>query len=255
MGRKISYVVLIAWISLAVLMPVYGISQTAEPVTLEEGAPKASAEVRAYAKVKKIPRLDSFYPSSMKNRNIAGAVSIVRVCVDASGKIEGEPVLLTSSFNDDFDRATIALAKNGQYEAGTVDGIARPGCVAYRVTGEFKVEATSAQIAAVKALREQLGKLVPRIEGDIEYESVTSSGATLTFTKKLWKKDLSGSSRAELKELFKRTTEQESNFYCNIKSIRQSFTSGVSIVTWYKHSGGGTIFGIVTNDESCNAKR
>jgi len=255
MGSKIFNLALSGWMSLAFLVPVYGQTQVADPVTLEGGAPNASTEVRGYAKIKKIPRIDSYYPRSMKNRNIAGAASIVRVCVDSMGKIDGEPNLITSSFNDDFDKATIALAKDGQYEAGTVDGVARPGCVIFKVTGEYKLEATSTQIAAVNALREQLGKVVPRIEGDVEYESVTSDGATLTFNKKLWKKDFSGSSRAELEELFKRTTEQETSFYCNIKSIRQGFKSGVSIVTWYKTSGGGTIFGIVTNDESCNARR
>jgi TonB family protein len=67
-------------------------------------------------------------PSSLAE---VGSRAEVRVCVDAQGRLTGEPKLMRASGDPGFDAAAVAVAKSGSglYRAGSVDGKTAAGCL------------------------------------------------------------------------------------------------------------------------------
>jgi TonB family protein len=85
------------------------------------------------------PNTDDFYPSLSKFRGEQGIVT-VHVCVDASGRLTGEPTLAESSGVWRLDAGALRLAKagSGHYRASTEDGSPVNSCYLFRV--HFRLE-------------------------------------------------------------------------------------------------------------------
>lgn len=85
------------------------------------------------------PNTDDFYPSLSKFRGEQGMVT-VHVCVDASGRLTGEPTLAESSGVSRLDAGALRLAKagSGHYRASTEDGSPVNSCYLFRV--HFRLE-------------------------------------------------------------------------------------------------------------------
>ena len=218
---------------------------------VDEPTPTNRMERELEAQIKYLPRIDKFYPKNIDRTDLSTAATLVRVCVNSEGQLRGEPILVASSFIKDFDAASLSMAREGIYEAGKADGVALPGCVDLEILARYKYETTSTQIGAVAALRRSLERLVPSVDGDVEYLSVESSGATLVWKKKLWKLQDTVPIGLELERMFAALTRNEALFYCAVEAVRSSFKSGVSIRTWYQLPSGETIFIVVTNQDSC----
>jgi TonB family protein len=74
-----------------------------------------------------LPPAAEFYPSGARERREQGVVN-VRVCVDASGVIQGTPTVQRSSGFGELDAAAIDLAGAGHYAVSMRGGVAVPNC-------------------------------------------------------------------------------------------------------------------------------
>ena len=90
------------------------------------------------AKIRRMPSSEDYYPAASKRAEEQGSV-VVRVCVDARGRLIGDPTVVTSSGYSRLDAGAVRLAKAGRYQAGTSDGQAQSeSCVSFRVKFEIK---------------------------------------------------------------------------------------------------------------------
>jgi TonB family protein len=96
--------------------------------TLVQGGPGAG-----------FPDPDDFYPTLAKYREEQG-VAIVRVCVDAHGKLTADPTTLQGSGSALLDAGALKLAKagSGHYRASTEDGQPVNSCYPFRVRFQMK---------------------------------------------------------------------------------------------------------------------
>jgi protein TonB len=102
-------------------------------------APPAPVVVaRTPAKIGRMPSSEDYYPAASKRAEEQGTVT-VRVCVDAKGKLIGDPSVVTSSGFDRLDEGAVKLARAGRYQPGTSGGQAQDeSCVSFRVKFEIK---------------------------------------------------------------------------------------------------------------------
>ncbi len=80
------------------------------------------------------PRSESFYPYTARLWAQEGA-TVVHYCVDANGRLSGEPTVERTSGDDDLDGAALALAKagDGHYMPAHEAGKAVAGCASFKV--------------------------------------------------------------------------------------------------------------------------
>jgi periplasmic protein TonB len=85
------------------------------------------------------PNPDDFYPSAAKRLEEQGS-AIVRVCVDANGRLMSDPTTVQSSGNARLDAGALQLAKagSGHYRASTEDGRPVNACYPFRVRFQLR---------------------------------------------------------------------------------------------------------------------
>jgi TonB family protein len=85
------------------------------------------------------PNTDEYYPSISKWKLEQGIVT-VRVCVDAHGRLTGEPTTVESSGSARLDVGALQLAKagSGRYRPTLEDGKAVNSCYSFRVRFELR---------------------------------------------------------------------------------------------------------------------
>ncbi|MBV8342623.1 MAG: energy transducer TonB [Gammaproteobacteria bacterium] len=88
---------------------------------------------------KNFPATEDFYPPASKRLEEQG-VSVVSVCVDASGKLTNEPSVATSSGSPRLDEGALKLAKagSGRYKPATEDGKPVPECFKFGIRFQLK---------------------------------------------------------------------------------------------------------------------
>ena len=90
------------------------------------------------ARIGRMPSSEDYYPAASKRAEEQGSVTL-KVCVDRSGKIIGNPTVVTPSGFERLDEGAVKLARAGRYQAGTVGGQPAPeSCVSFRVKFEIK---------------------------------------------------------------------------------------------------------------------
>jgi TonB family protein len=80
-----------------------------------------------------LPGTQDYYPPAKRRDGIEG-VSDVRVCVDARGFRQGEPVLERSSGDADLDRGALNVARHGRYARAVQGGEPVSNCYRFRIT-------------------------------------------------------------------------------------------------------------------------
>jgi hypothetical protein len=218
-----------------------------------------SSESSVRARFLGAPSLDSFYPSSMKRSGIAGAAARVEVCVDAESRVTGDPEVYVSSFNTDWDAAVVKMMKKGRYAAGVVDGKPVPSCVQLAVYGSvksdpaFEERVRKAAGKAVTAYVSEANKVLPQIDGDLEIKGATYVGGDKIVWKKVfWKITSNDLKDLDLRAMYLADRDKETQIYCGARSFKILFRAGVSVVSWFQTSDGKTMYGIVSNEESCS---
>jgi TonB family protein len=85
------------------------------------------------------PNTDEYYPSISKWKLEQGTAT-VRVCVDANGRLTGEPATVASSGSARLDAGALQLAKagSGHYRPTLEDGKAVNSCYSFRVRFELR---------------------------------------------------------------------------------------------------------------------
>lgn len=85
------------------------------------------------------PNTGDFYPEASRRTGETGSAT-VRVCVDAHGRLTGEPVIEASSGSSRLDRGALELARagSGHYRSTTEDGIAVTSCYPFRIRFEMR---------------------------------------------------------------------------------------------------------------------
>ena len=85
-----------------------------------------------------MPSSEDYYPAASKRAEEQGSAT-VRVCVDARGRLIGDPTIVTSSGFSRLDEGAIRLARAGRYQPGTSGGQPQEeSCVSFRVKFEIK---------------------------------------------------------------------------------------------------------------------
>jgi len=85
------------------------------------------------ARLKRPVNPDDYYPTSSGRRGEEGS-PIVRVCVDASGKLLRDPVVTDTSGFPALDAAAVNAAKDTRYSAGMRNGTALPeSCLRFKI--------------------------------------------------------------------------------------------------------------------------
>lgn len=82
--------------------------------------------------VARSPSTDDFYPPSARRAGIEGA-AVVDLCVDTSGRVEGDPTIRVGSGADALDEGAVRWARQARFMPATRDGQPVPGCTAVRV--------------------------------------------------------------------------------------------------------------------------
>ena len=80
------------------------------------------------------PNTEGFYPAASRRAGEQG-VSTVRVCVDATGHLTGEPSIARSSGIARLDEGALTLARagSGYYRSTVEDGNPVADCYAFRI--------------------------------------------------------------------------------------------------------------------------
>lgn len=79
------------------------------------------------------PDADSYYPPEARRRNEEGT-ALVRACVDERARLDGTPMIETSTGNALLDAAAVRVAKDGRYARAMRGEVAVPNCHRFRVT-------------------------------------------------------------------------------------------------------------------------
>jgi outer membrane biosynthesis protein TonB len=99
------------------------------------GAALAPVPIRPLG-TNQLPNTEDYYPPDLRRLEVQGA-SNVRVCVDAQGVRQGEPVIEESSGNARLDLGALNIARHGRY-ARSVQGNTPVGnCFRFRIA--FKI--------------------------------------------------------------------------------------------------------------------
>ncbi len=87
---------------------------------------------------KGFPNTADYYPDASRRISETGA-SDVQVCVDAQGRLTGDPLLARSSGSHRIDAAALSLARagSGHYRPTTQNGQPVSSCYAYRIRFEL----------------------------------------------------------------------------------------------------------------------
>jgi TonB family protein len=85
----------------------------------------------------RLPATEDFYPPEKRREGIEGA-PIVRVCVDARGVRQGEPVLESGSGDAGLDQGAINVARHGHYARAERGGVPVPNCYRFRITFQIR---------------------------------------------------------------------------------------------------------------------
>lgn len=85
------------------------------------------------------PHPDDFYPDSSRRMEEQGA-TVLRVCVDAGGRLNAEPATSETSGSGRLDAAAIKLAKagSGHYRPTTEDGRPVPSCYPLKIRFQLR---------------------------------------------------------------------------------------------------------------------
>jgi TonB family protein len=85
------------------------------------------------------PDPDDFYPSLARRLEEQGS-AVVRVCVDAKGRLTSDPVVLQGSGSARLDEGALKLARagSGHYRASTEDGQAVNSCYPFRIRFQIR---------------------------------------------------------------------------------------------------------------------
>jgi hypothetical protein len=106
-----------------------------------------------FARIAKMPGTGEIN-KLVKARKMLGAVTTIRVCVDKSGALIGDPAIAYSSADEVFDKAAVEYSKKGRYtpppESETISG----GCVTFRVQAQQNYDEKPIPIEVVNALVE-----------------------------------------------------------------------------------------------------
>jgi protein TonB len=91
--------------------------------------PKATGAKTPVGPGRGFPNSEDYYPAASKRLGEEG-MSVINVCVDAQGKLTGEPSIAQSSGSARLDDGALKLAKaaSGRYKPATEDGKPVPGC-------------------------------------------------------------------------------------------------------------------------------
>jgi periplasmic protein TonB len=92
----------------------------------------AAADIHVLGR-NQLPDTEDYYPPAKRRDGVEGA-SDVRVCVDAQGIRQGEPVLERSSGDADLDRGALNVARHGRYVRAVQAGEPVPNCYRFRIT-------------------------------------------------------------------------------------------------------------------------
>jgi periplasmic protein TonB len=80
-----------------------------------------------------LPDTEEYYPAAKRRDGVEGAAD-VRVCVDAQGTRQGEPLLESSSGDADLDRGALNVVRHGRYARAVQAGEPVPNCYRFRIT-------------------------------------------------------------------------------------------------------------------------
>jgi periplasmic protein TonB len=88
---------------------------------------------------KNFPNSDEYYPPTSRRMGETGA-AVVKVCVDAGGKLTQDPVVQTTSGSARLDDGALKLAKaaSGKYKPATDDGKPVTSCFPLRIRFDLK---------------------------------------------------------------------------------------------------------------------
>jgi len=79
-----------------------------------------------------LPDSEDYYPAERRRLGIEGA-ALVRVCVDAQGGRQGEPLIEESSRDAQLDAAALNVARHGRYTRAEQGGVAVPNCYRFHI--------------------------------------------------------------------------------------------------------------------------
>ena len=79
-----------------------------------------------------LPDSEDYYPAERRRLGIEGS-ALVRVCVDAQGGRQGEPLIEESSRDTQLDAAALNVARHGRYTRAEQGGVAVPNCYRFHI--------------------------------------------------------------------------------------------------------------------------
>jgi TonB family protein len=115
-----------------------------DPVRSQPSLPTVSAAPHEIVRVQggagpAFPHPDEYYPDASKRLEEQGA-TVLRVCVDAAGRLTSEPVWTETSGSGRLDAAAVRLAKagSGHYVPTTEDGRPVPSCYPVKIRFQLR---------------------------------------------------------------------------------------------------------------------
>jgi TonB family protein len=114
--------------------PAPSVSRPVEPAGGGQSAPARPMERIIGGPDKDFPNTDDYYPAASRRMAETGAAT-VQVCIDAHGRLSGEPVLMQSSGSRRIDEGVLNLARagSGHYRPTREDGAPVNSCFPFRI--------------------------------------------------------------------------------------------------------------------------
>jgi len=119
------------------------------PATPKAAVPKTLGLARI-AKMPAAGEMDKLVTA----RKMLGAVTTIRVCVDSSGALIGDPTVVYSSADDFFDKAAVDYASKGRYTPPPETDTTSGGCTSFRVQAEQNYDKKPIPLEVLQALVE-----------------------------------------------------------------------------------------------------
>lgn len=95
-------------------------------------APKPDVRTAAQLDVKHSPSTDDYYPATSRRMNESGK-TVVGICTDGTGKVTGDPKVVTSSGSSRLDEAATRWASHARMSPGTLNGKPVESCANFVV--------------------------------------------------------------------------------------------------------------------------
>ena len=226
-------------------------SPTTSPATPATPSPQPDA-ARILPKIISMPRdMDQRNLEFRRKSKISAAVTVVRACVDVSGKVYERPTVALSSGYRQWDELAVQLASEATYQPGTENGKPHVFCGQYRLGSiPNAVDSNERGYAPNKAELTLAGRL-PITVGNWELKSLVGSTKDTYLADIALQTSITDDSADLIYSIAPILISELGKFFCSDKSWFQALRNGHRVSGLVRDVSGRQLFSILVHRDAC----